>query len=579
LILESQTSRFSGGGKGLKLKTGAFTVFTVVLSILVLNMVYVGSVRAETPSYTVEWVNHQVEILYDGYILVNDTIKVDGVVQNGFLIGFPYKYAPYVLRCIAYNTANHGQKYKVDIGVPLGGGIGFYGVNITLSPPPENGVFSVVFVLSNSLITQRNASTFILDFPAFPSLIVDVPSCNASVVLPSNAAFVAGTGTVNATSYSVNRALPQFAYEPANLTFQLTTDDMQLFTVMEFKREINVGSMGEIMVSDSYYIKNESPQQMTSVKVALPPNASNVKVEDEFGRKGKITPAKTNMYRVNFSLPVESGSSTRFIVRYNLPKNASFAFFQEISYYIEEASITITLPEGAKIKGLNYDGVSPIGTCSVSRDVFQEKVILSLQGVLSLDSFTMELAYEYNPLWLAFRPTLWVWALAVFGCAIIAVWRRPKAPEAVVVPTVAVRLSPEILRRFVESYEEKRRITSEIKSLETAVSKGRIPRQRYKVQRKTLETRLASLSRSLDDLKLKLRSAGGRYADLMRQLEVAETELNEVGSNIRSIEIRHRRGELTLEAYRKLLADYEGRRERAETAINGILLRIREEIR
>jgi chromosome segregation ATPase len=131
----------------------------------------------------------------------------------------------------------------------------------------------------------------------------------------------------------------------------------------------------------------------------------------------------------------------------------------------------------------------------------------------------------------------------------------------------------------VESYEEKRRITSEIKSLETAVSKGRIPRQRYKVQRKTLETRLASLSRSLDDLKLKLRSAGGRYADLMRQLEVAETELNEVESNIRSIEIRHRRGELTLEAYRKLLADYEGRRERAETAINGILLRIREEIR
>jgi chromosome segregation ATPase len=126
---------------------------------------------------------------------------------------------------------------------------------------------------------------------------------------------------------------------------------------------------------------------------------------------------------------------------------------------------------------------------------------------------------------------------------------------------------------------KRRKILVEIKSLETAVSKGRIPRRRYKVQRKTLETRLTALCRKLDDLRLRLRSAGGRYADLMHQLEVAETEINEVEANIRSIETRHRRGELTLEAYRRLLADYQRRREKAETTINGILLRLREEIR
>jgi chromosome segregation ATPase len=99
------------------------------------------------------------------------------------------------------------------------------------------------------------------------------------------------------------------------------------------------------------------------------------------------------------------------------------------------------------------------------------------------------------------------------------------------------------------------------------------------VQRKTLETRLTALSRKLDDLRLRLRSAGGRYADLMHQLEVAETEINEVEANIRSVENRHRRGELTLEAYRRLLADYQRRKEKAETTINGIILRLREEIR
>ncbi|MEM3788703.1 MAG: hypothetical protein QXN95_02395 [Candidatus Bathyarchaeia archaeon] len=565
----------------MKRKAMAFVVLTATLLIFVLNMVYVGDAKADGPSYTVEWVDHQVKILYNGYILINDTIKVNGNMQNGILIGFPYKYASYVLRYIAYNTANFTQRYIVVSGVPLDNRMGFHGFKVTLNPQPENGVFSVIFVLSNSLLRQnpQNTTLYTLDFPAYPSLTADASSCNASVVLPPNAKFVSGTGTVNATNYSVKKTLPQFTYEPANLTFQLTTGDIQLFTVMEFKREINIGSTGEIMVSDSYYIKNESPQQMTSVKVAVPQNASSVWVEDEFGRKGKITlDTRTGMYTVSLSLPVESGKSTRFIVKYNLPKNMSFTFFQEINYYIEKASIIITLPEGAKITSLRYESALPIGTYGVSRDVFQEKITISKQGVLSLDSFSIKLAYECNPLWLAFRPTLWVWAIAVFGCAIVAVWKRPKAAE-VVVPTVAVRLSPEILRRFVKSYEEKRRITSDIKSLEVAVSKGRIPRQRYKVQRKTLETRLAALSRSLDDLKLKLRSAGGRYADLMHQLEVAETELNEVESNIRSIEARHRKGDLTLEAYRKLLADYDSRREKAETTISGILLRIREEIR
>ncbi|MEM3054978.1 MAG: GDP-mannose 4,6-dehydratase, partial [Candidatus Bathyarchaeia archaeon] len=115
-------------------------------------------------------------------------------------------------------------------------------------------------------------------------------------------------------------------------------------------------------------------------------------------------------------------------------------------------------------------------------------------------------------------------------------------------------------------------------AVEAGVRKGRIPRRRYKVQKKTLETRLNTLTRNIDDLKQKLWAAGGRYADLMRQLEVAEAEINEVEADIRSIEMRHRRGELSLEAYRKLLGDYERRKGNAETKINGILVRLREEI-
>jgi hypothetical protein len=249
--------------------------------------------------------------------------------------------------------------------------------------------------------------------------------------------------------------------------------------------------------------------------------------------------------------------------------------FQNLNYYIEQVSITLVLPEGAKISS-----EIPLATWhySITGDVFQETVTIDKQGVFSLDNFEIEITYNYNPLWLSFRPTLWIWALATVGCAIAIAWKRPKAPVPVTMPKVTERLSPKLIKSFVDTYEEKRKLTLEVKSLEIGLRKGRIPRRRYKVRRKTLETRLYALSKDLDDLRQKLRTVGGRYADLMHQLEVVETEINEVEADIKSIEARHRRGELSLEAYRKLLSDYERRKEKAETTINGILIRLREEI-
>ncbi|MEM2412725.1 MAG: hypothetical protein QW447_03395 [Candidatus Bathyarchaeia archaeon] len=566
--------------------------------ILALNIFHVGNVKAES-SYTVEWINHRVEILHNGYILINDTIKVGGTPPNSFLIGLPYEYGSHVLKCVAYPPANPLQRYTVETGVSLEGRMGFYGVNVDLNPPPQNGVFSVYFVLSQSFLRQNTANTslFTLDFPAFPSLAVQASSCNASLALPVDAKYV--SGTVPSFNYAVNVNLQPFTYEKANVTFLLVTEDIQLFTVEEFKREIAVAANGEITVSDSYYIRNQSPKEISSIEVALLPNASDVTVEDEFGRKGEKPAIMERLigrfYKVKLTfagrtISLKSGEAARFIVKYKVPSSfivksgesgqLSLQMFQNVRYYIKEAWITFTFPEGAKITGLNCEGASTPMTYGTTREIFQERVTLQTQGVLLLDNLTVKVSYMYSFLWLSFRPTLWTWALATFACAVIAIWnklRAPAAPVTVAVPTVAVRLTAETLRSFVNSYEEKKKILAEMKSIEVAVSRGRIPRRRYKVQKKTLETRLATLERNLSELKLKIRSAGGRYADLMHQLEVAETEVNEVEEDIRSIENRHKRGELTLEAYRRLLADYQRRREKAEATINGILLRLREE--
>jgi len=108
--------------------------------------------------------------------------------------------------------------------------------------------------------------------------------------------------------------------------------------------------------------------------------------------------------------------------------------------------------------------------------------------------------------------------------------------------------------------------------------KGRIPRRLYRVRSRTLESRLSVLSRDLASLRERIRVAGPRYAEMMRQIEVAETELQGVEADIRRTEARYRRGEISAAAYRKLLEDSYRRRDRAKTSIDGVLLRLREEI-
>lgn len=572
-----------------------FTALTIGMLVLASTAFNIKDVKAKTDytieqeNHTIEQVNHTIEVMYNGYIFINDTIRITVQASNGFLIGFPYKYGLHILRCTAYNETD---TFPVSLNVPLDNRVGFYGVKVNF-PQGTPQVFTVGFVLSNNLLSFTQ-DHYTLNFPAYPSLTNTATNCSVVIILPEGAKDVTvakDDGAVNASTY-LKQNLPAFTYSSANVTFSLTGDEIQLFDIKELRREVRINGIGEIEGSDSYYIKSKMHKEINSIEIILPPNASNPTAQDQFGRKipkPVQIDEKTNRYRITFTLPLKSyNSTTRFTVKYYLPRevyikqegSSNFDFtsplLQHVNYYIEKLSVTFVLPEGAKVSSEN---ASVSGVCSTMRGVFQEAVTINRQGVFSLDSFNVKISYEYTPLWLSFRPTLWMWALAVAGCAIAVVWKRPRVPVPVAVPKVVVRLSPEHIRTFVTAYEEKRKIILEIKSLEARVRKGKIPRRRYKVRRRTLETRLNALSRNLSDLKEKLRAVGGRYRDLMHQLEVAETEINEVEANIESIEARHRRGELSLGAYRKLLADYKRRKEKSETTIDGILIRLREEIR
>ncbi len=581
-IIEKPKIQKMSGGKQLKRKALAFTILTLTLTLIVsfsLNMKTAKSAN----DYNIEHVNHKIKIMYNGYIFINDTIQITGQASDGFLMGLPYKYGSHVLQCFAYNSS---KAFPVILDVSLNDAMGFYGVRID-SPP---SIFTVGFVLSNNLLTQTsNTSRFILDFPAYPTFTRTAVAVNASISIES-ATYVGG----NPFTYWQDN-LPAFTSSPANVTFALTDSQIQLFDINEVKSEFTIDETGAIKSIDNYYITNEMLAQISSIEINLPPNASNPIALDQFGRTMTASAwvnQKTGRYKVSFSTAVESYGSSRFSVKYDMPKeymtqtgtnnfNFKFPLFKSINYYIEQASLKFVLPEGAKIS--SFKTTLNNSAYSITKNVFQETIIISRGSISYLDSLLpsenfLQFEYQYNPLWASFRPTLWVWALALLGCAVAVVWKRPKAPTPTAMPTVAVALGLEDLKSFIDSYEEKQKIMIESESLDNMVRKGRIPRQRYKVRKKTLEIRLNTLSRSLTELKEKMRRAGGKYADLMRQLEIAEIEINESEAGMKSIEARHSRGEISLEAYRKLLTDYQRRKERAQTTINGILLRLREEI-
>jgi hypothetical protein len=577
----------------VKRTTAIIVLMVFSLAVLLPFSLNTQTVLAQDDSYTIQRVDHQVEVMYSGHIVLRDTIRVTGQLTGDFLIGFPHKYGSYVLKGIAYDDNN---VFPVSLGVQLADRSGFYGAKISF-PQGTPQVFTVVFVLSNSLVSQ-DSNGFSLDFPAYPSLVKDAATCHATLILPEDAQSITITkddGVVQTTNF-VKDNLPAFTYSPATATFSLSAGSLQKININKLNRQVAISPIGDIRVSDSYRITNNSTASISSLKICLPLDASNIVARDEFGRTLTSyvlnSSGNTRFVNVTFVSPLNSGASTLLSADYALPSVSSgqttrftlnFDLFSALDYYIDEATVNFVPPEGARFLEPQLSSLDP--SSSLIRAIFQETLSLSREGVSNIDyavpsEDALQITYDYNPLWLSFRPTLWIWTLAAVGTVIVAVWRRPKAaaPRRVAAPKASIGLSPDHVRAFNEAYEEKNRLTSELKFLEARARKGKIPRRRYKVQRRTLEVRLDTLSKNIAELKTIFRSAGGIYADLVRQLGIAEIELVEVTTNIRTIEVRHSRGELPLEAYKKSLADYQRRKEKAEATINGILLRLREEI-
>jgi hypothetical protein len=551
--------------------------------------------NAQNTNYTITNVDHKVEVLYSGHTIISDTIQISGQLPNNLQIGFPHKYAAYVLKGVAYDSNN--QTIPMTLGAQLQSQSGFYGASLSF-PSGISQTFTVVFILTNNLLTPTT-SGFTLDFPAYPSLTTTASQVTSTLDLPvgsSNVKIAKPDGAINTTSYTTNN-LPAFTSSTANATFSSEAGYIQQVTIPTLDRQINISPSGELTCTDTYKLINNAASRISSFKINLPFDASNIVGKDQFGRTLTVAIQDSNVARaanVSLILAVNSGESSLITIDYKLPSSSpqsgqfvlNLDLFPYVDYYVEAASVTINPPEGAQIVTPQLTSIG--SSTDLTRNAYQETLTINKEGVSYIDSIipsedVASITVNYSSLWISFRPSSWMWALAIVGSVVVAVYKRPKT-KAKAAPTPTTKIaapkgeigpSREQIKTFAEAYEEKNRINTEIASLDARAQRGRIPRQKYKAKRKKLELRLSSLNQTITHIGELMRNVGGNYADVSRQLENAETELSEVEQSIKAAQTRHEIGELPLGDYRKQLEDLERRKTKVEGTISGLLLRLR----
>jgi hypothetical protein len=593
----------------------------ITFSLLVILSVAIpsGSVSAQTSDdYTIDKVDHQVQIMYSGHVVILDTIHVSGQVTDGFMIGFPYKYSADVLKGIAYDDTH---VYELNLGVQLGETSGLYGATVDFNGNTPS-VFKVAFVLSNQLITEQGNGVNDLDFPAYPSLAKNVETCNVTITFPSSPTTITVTkndGVVNDAVYTKTN-LQAYTYAPASASFKVPSGTLQLTTISSLNRQITIEPTGKINVADSYRIISNSTTTLKAFVVSLPFDASNVVLRDAFGKALATDLAYSttgSIFFANATLDtfLNSGQATTLTAQYTLTSAtlqgsnyvlSDFKLFPNFAYYVNKATITFTPPEGATI--VSPQATSLDTSSTLTRQTYQDiltvtKESLSYVDYLAPQQNSIQLSFDYNPVWVSFRPTFWALFLAAVGCIAFFFVRRHQPKEETYAdkterltkletetitsttqtkgaePKTAQNVSAETIREFIDAYEDKKQLNTELKSMDAKAQKGKIPRRQYKVQRSSIESRLQIINRNIKRTKETFKGTTGGYADLVKQLDLAETDLAQAEENIKTLESRLNKGEISLEVYKRSIGDYQKQRDKAESAINGILLRLREKIR
>jgi hypothetical protein len=530
-------------------------------------------------------VNRIVEFENGGALVINDTFTFSANANQNvtslelFQIGFPAVYTDNLRYYFAYDS-----KGKLSMNLNNESWIEVEFPNLIDVSSGGSYNFTIIYVFSKLIEAGENRS-FRAVFPLYPILTRKADFCKVTVRLPTGANFTGSStsflnSTVDSRIVLFNETCLLEPFRSVSSWVNFTASDFVLLEIEEMRRELRIDAFGELYVADHYEIANFKGDKLSFI---LPKNATNISLQDIFGAydQSKMSVTKKEKYTeidVTLRNAILAENKMDFLIAYEIPfweyaiHDAWYIYRLNVSlvrpdWILKQFVLVVTLPEGA----VYQSSTTPL---SLEKSFLSEKLKMLANNVTRFHNLDFDLNYQYTILWVSFRPTLWTGVvIALFGVTFFLV-RKPKLEAVAVEPALI-----ELLRKFVETYDERRRLMLDRESLEQRVQRGKISRRQYRLRRSSIDNRLSKLAKDSTELRKRIEAAGGRFAEMMKKLEIAETMLETLDRDIERLEVRYQREEISSEARRRLLEEYNRGKEQAENTIQEIVLRLREEIK
>lgn len=572
----------------------AASLICILALLMAASMISTAQATEEAkPSVTIA---RTVQIHAGGPVGVNETITIrnnsTSPISN-FLIGFPMNYSSNLVISRWQNGSiilpaafGPGQeKLNIQLNAPVEKE-GIYGIDVGFTRPidlNQNYTFTLTYTFSGVISYSYEEAMYEVNVPGYSCITQNATRCDVTVIFPVGS-------TVKDYETMVVKGKPTFSYYMAPLQAYSTEFLRVLFASPEMRllecdwatRNITLDPWGGVHIADSYHIKNLSPQGFTHVTLELPRGFRTVTAKDVGGAIEAETSegddGSVTAY-INLRLPLRLNHSYTFTVHSSAPATGyirqlewelyrlEFQLSPGATWVINNLSVSINLPEGAEFE-------LPTSLTTITHSGLQQTSTYALVNATPrVQAMSFKVNYRYNLFWAAFRPVIWL-GTAIVGIGSILVVRRRARPR---VPISAIPIN--VLRGFVDSYDEKISLQAELESLESRLKTGKVKRYDYKRRSKDIRRRTALLDRELVDLKTKLRKAGGRYAEAVGKIEAAEGELKTIKSDLDQIALQYSLGKISKEAYETLIYGFEKRRNRARATIDETIVSLRGELR
>lgn len=516
-----------------------------------------------------------------GTTFVNDTVRISATGPATYLdLGV----SSLVAEKMGFLSAVDDQGTTLRaVPLPPDANRGYVPIRIELPEGTGNHSITLKSVFSGLLSFNSTTSRYTLTYSPFAVLDGNVTLTSASLTVKTGDWTSITPSGINGTSspgtfQTSTSTLGKYNTTLGKLSFASSTQSNLDATA---NRLITISQSARVFVTDSYNVTNRG-RDIPSLTFLLPKGIASTSGSDVIGRLDETRlriVAQENGTQVTFTPRfgnIKGGGGANVRLEYGLPSSIyittaslgkyslNFRMLDSVKFVQPALQTKILFPPGFKVESVT-------GPAAI---ISSNQIVLEASGVSPLSDLSFSLFYRLDPFWASISPLVWIGLIegALAASVLVLGMGSARADVGGVAPSG-------LIGRLVDRFDEKASLRLESEKLEEDMSRGALARHDFKRRRRMIDIRISEIDRQIGPLKQELTVSSQRYADLIRRIELAEAELQVARSSMTDLRNQYRSGRIAKESYESLNSDVVRRKEKAQQAVDSILIGLREESR